>query len=221
MTNASVPTQQENAPQDESLSFDLFHPQPLMIVISGPSGVGKDAVLKSLQQRDMPLHFVVTMTSRLPRDGEVDGVDYFFVSREKFQALIQRDEFLEHANVYEDYKGIPKAQIREAFASHRDVILRVDVQGAQTLRGMFPDAVLIFLIPTNEKEWLERLRRRQSETADSLALRLETAKEELSHLSEFDYMVVNAHEHLEDTVDAIAAIIQAEHHRVAPRQVLI
>src|SRR5512142_17764 len=96
---------------DESLSFDLFHPQPLLIVISGPSGVGKDAVLKSLQTRDLPLHFVVTMTSRPPRDGEVDGVDYFFVTREQFEKLIRRNEFIEHAIVYNDYKGIPKSQI--------------------------------------------------------------------------------------------------------------
>src|SRR5512147_850326 len=118
----------------ETLSFDLFHPQPLLVVISGPSGVGKDAVLKSLQKRSLPLHFVVTMTSRPPRNGEVEGIDYFFVTQEKFKALIQQNEFLEYALVYDDYKGIPKSQIREAMASNRDVVLRVDVQGAQTLR---------------------------------------------------------------------------------------
>src|SRR5512147_137783 len=96
----------------ETLSFDLFHPQPLLVVISGPSGVGKDAVLKALQKRGLPLHFVVTMTSRPPRDGEVDGVDYFFVTREKFEELIRRNEFIEYALVYDDYKGIPKLQIR-------------------------------------------------------------------------------------------------------------
>jgi len=206
---------------DESLSFDLFHPQPLMVVISGPSGVGKDAVLKSLQKRGLPLHFVVTMTSRPPRNGEVDGVDYFFVSQEKFKALIQQNEFLEHALVYDDYKGIPKPQIREALASNRDVILRVDVQGAKTLRSLCPDAVLIFLIPTDEQEWFERLRNRKTETPESLALRLKTAKQELEHLSEFDYVVVNTQDQLEETVDAIVAIIRAEHHRVVPRKVTL
>lgn len=206
---------------DESLSFDLYHPEPLLVVISGPSGVGKDAVLKSLQQRDLSLHFVVTMTSRPPRNGEVDGVDYFFVSREKFEALIEADEFIEHALVYQDYKGIPKPQIRQALASHQDVILRVDVQGAQTLRRLCPDAVLIFLVPTNEQEWFERLRNRKTETAESLALRLNTAKQELEYLGEFDYVVVNAQDRLEETVDTIVAIIEAEHHRVVPRKVTL
>ncbi len=206
---------------EETLSFDLFHPQPLLVVISGPSGVGKDAVLKSLQKRDLLLHFVVTMTDRPRRDGEVDGVDYLFVTREKFEALIQQEEFIEYAVVYNDYKGIPKSQIRDALRSRRDVILRVDVQGAKTLRAICPDALLIFLIPTDEKEWFDRLRNRKTETPESLALRLKTAREELKHLSEFDYVVVNAQDRLEDTVDTIVAIINAEHHRVSPRKVTL
>lgn len=206
---------------DKSLSFDLYHPQPLLVVISGPSGVGKDAVLKSLQKRNLPLHFVVTMTSRSPRQGEVDEVDYFFVSRERFEALIEQDEFAEYANVYDDYKGIPKSQIRQAIESGLDVILRVDVQGAQTLRRLCPGAVLIFLIPSNEKEWFERLQNRKTETAESLALRLKTAKKELEYLPEFDYVVVNAHDQLEETVDTIVAILKAEHHRVIPRRVTL
>jgi guanylate kinase len=204
---------------DESLSFDLYHPQPLVVVISGPSGVGKDAVLRELKMRDLPLHFVVTMTSRAPRDGEEDGVDYFFVNRGKFEELIAQDEFLEYALVYNDLKGIPKPQIRDALASNKDVILRVDVQGAQTLRNLCPGAILIFLIPTNEKEWFDRLRNRRTETAESLALRLKTAATELEHLSDFDYVVVNTQDHLEATVDTIVAIIEAEHHRVHPRKV--
>lgn len=204
---------------DENLSFDLFHPQPLLIVISGPSGVGKDAVLKGMQSRSLPLHYVVTMTSRPPRNGEVDGEDYYFVTREKFEALIEQDEFLEHALVYNDYKGIPKQQIRDALASNRDVILRVDVQGAKTLRRLCPDVVLIFLIPSNQKEWLDRLRNRKSETAESLALRLKTAQEELQHLPDFDYVVVNRQDRLDDAVSTIISIIDAEHHRVVPRKV--
>lgn len=206
---------------DESLSFDLFHPEPLLVVISGPSGVGKDAVLKAMQSCALPLHFVVTMTSRLPREGEVDGVDYFFVSKEQFHALIEEDEFIEHAIVYGDYKGIPKTQIRQALDTQKDVILRVDVQGAMTLRQLCPGAVLIFLIPTHEKEWFERLRNRRTETPESLKLRLKTAKEELEYLSEFDYVVVNAQDELEETVNTILAIIKAEHHRVVPRKVTL
>jgi guanylate kinase len=206
---------------DESLSFDLFHPQPLMVVISGPSGVGKDAVIKSLKKRNLPLHFVVTMTSREPRNGEEEGVDYYFVDRKRFEELIEQDGFIEYAHVYQDYKGIPKTQIREAMESGQDVILRVDVQGAQTLRRLCPDAVLIFLIPSNQKEWYERLRNRKTETPESLALRLKTAEKELESLPEFDYVVVNADDHLKETVDTIAAIIEAEHHRVVPRKVTL
>lgn len=206
---------------EESLSFDLFHPQPLLVVISGPSGVGKDAVIRSLQKRNLPLHFVVTMTSRAPRDEEVDGVDYFFVSREKFEELVEQDAFLEHAVVYNDYKGIPKPQIREAMESKKDVILRVDVQGARTLRHLCPDAVLIFLIPTNEKEWIDRLDNRDTETKESLDLRKQTAYSELQQLPDFDYVVVNTQNCLEETVDAIVSIIRAEHHRVHPRKVTL
>jgi guanylate kinase len=212
---------QETQMADESLSFDLIHPQPLMVVISGPSGVGKDAVLKSLQKRNLRLHFVVTMTSRAPRNGEVHGEDYLFVSRQEFEALIEQDGFLEYATVYQDYKGIPKDQIRGALDSNHDVILRVDVQGAQTLRRLYPEAVLIFLIPTNEGEWLERLRNRKTETTESLDLRLKTASEELEHLPNFDYVVVNAHDRLEETVNTIVSIIDAEHHRVVPRKITI
>ncbi len=206
---------------EKTLSFDLYHPQPLMVVISGPSGVGKDAVLKSLQQRNLPLHFIVTMTSRDPREGEADGVDYYFVTRQRFEELITQDEFIEHALVYGDYKGIPKSQIRDAFGSQRDVILRVDVQGAHTLRNLYPNAVLIFLIPTNQKEWFDRLRNRKSESSESLMLRLKTAENELEYLSEFDYVVVNTQDHLEETVDTIVAIIKAEHHRVHPRKLTL
>jgi len=207
--------------ETESLSFDLYHPQPLLVIISGPSGVGKDAVVRAMQKRGQPIHFVVTMTSRLPRPGEQDGVDYFFTSREKFERMISENEFMEYALVYQDYKGIPKEQIRQAFASGKDVILRVDVQGAATLLRLCPDAVLIYLIPTNEGEWLERLRNRKTETAESLALRIQTARSELEHLGRFDYVVVNADDQLEEAADTIIAIIDAEHHRVHPRKAVI
>jgi len=206
---------------EENLSFDLYHPQPLMVVISGPSGVGKDAVVKALKARDLTFHFVVTMTSRAPRQGEVEGVDYFFSTRENFEQLIAQDEFLEYALVYEDYKGIPRSQIRQALATGTDVILRVDVQGADTLRRLCPEAVLIYLIPSNEAEWLERLRARKTETAESLSIRIQTARSELEHLSKFDYVVVNAHDRLDEAVNTIIAIIDAEHHRVEPRKVCL
>ena len=207
--------------ETESLSFDLYHPQPLLVVISGPSGVGKDAVVKAMQKRGQPFHFVVTMTSRKPRVGEVEGVDYLFTSRGEFERMISANEFMEYALVYQDYKGIPKAQIREAFESGQDVILRVDVQGAATLRRLSPEAVLIYLIPSSEREWLERLRNRKTETPETLALRIQTAHSEMEHLGRFDYVVVNADDRLEEAVNTIVAIIDAEHHRVHPRKAVI
>ena len=182
----------------ESISFDLYHPQPLLIVISGPSGVGKDAVVRTLQRREAALHFVVTATSRVKRENEVNGVDYIFVSEAEFEQMIKNDELLEYAVVYDQYKGIPKSQVRDALQSGKDVIMRIDVQGAATIRKLCPEAVLIFLIPSNQEEWIQRLIERQSETSDSMRLRVITARQELTRLSEFDYVVVNAQDCLDD-----------------------
>jgi guanylate kinase len=203
------------------LSFDLYHPQPVLVVISGPSGVGKDAVLQGLKQRGFPLHFVVTATTRPRREGECEGVDYFFVTLDRFKQMIQQDELIEYALVYQDYKGVPKAQIRTALDSGKDVVMRVDVQGAARIRSLLPEAILIFLLPPDEEEWLKRLRERKTETPETLKLRIETAKEELNRTSEYDYLVVNHNGRLDETVDTIASIIIAEHHRVNPRKVTL
>lgn len=202
----------------ESLTFDIFAPRPLVIVISGPSGVGKDAVLKSLKQRQLPFHFVVTATTRPPRPGEVEGVDYFFVSREEFEEMIQKDALIEYAQVYNDLKGVPRSQVEQALASGKDVILRLDVQGAAKVRSLFPNSsVLIFLIPANDEEWLLRLQQRNTETPETLRLRLDTARSELKRLREFDYIVVNAQNRLEEAVSTIVECIHAEHHRINDR----
>lgn len=206
---------------DEPLSFNVYHPEPLMIVISGPSGVGKDSVLQGLKKHNLPLHFVVTATTRSPRPEEQEGVDYFFVSLQEFERMIAADELLEYAVVYNQYKGVPKAQIRAAFESGQDVILRVDVQGAARLRSLYPQAVMIFLIPSSQEEWIDRLQKRNSETPENLVLRLSTARHELECLQSFDYIVLNAHERLDDAVNDIAAIIQAEHHRVNHRKICV
>lgn len=205
----------------DTITFDFTHPYPLLIVVSGPSGVGKDSAIQALKRRNLPLHVVVTSTDRKPRPNEVDGVDYCFVSTAQFKDMIAHDELIEYAVVYGDYKGIPKAQIREAFATGNDVIIRVDVQGAARLRQLFPQAVLIFLMPANMDEWIRRLEERQSETEELLRRRIETARGELQHLDDFDYMVVNADCMLETAVDKIVAIIDAEHHRVHPRKITV
>jgi guanylate kinase len=199
--------------------FNLHKPQPLLIVISGPSGVGKDSVLQALKSRNLPMHFVVTATTRERRPEETHGVDYFFYPKEEFARMIERDELIEYAIVYSDYKGIPKEQVRCALASGRDVIMRLDVQGAATVRKLAPEAVLIFLTTESEESLVGRLKKRRTETAENLSLRIATARQELKRAAEFDYAVVNADGRLNETVDTVVAIIQAEHHRVNPRKV--
>ncbi len=193
--------------------------QPLLIVLSGPSGVGKDTVLQRMKELQLPFHFVVTATSRPKREGEIEGVDYFFVSADEFITMIERDELLEHALVYDEHKGIPRQQVRDAFASGRDVIMRIDVQGAETIRQLYPDALLIFLSTQNEGELIARLKARRTESEEKLQLRIETALEELHKVELFDYYVVNADDQLDATVDAIQAIVASEHRRTNPRQV--
>ena len=193
--------------------------RPLLVVLSGPSGVGKDTVLQRMQERRLAFHFVVTATTRPPRAGEVHGRDYFFVSSDEFAAMIENDELLEYAIVYNDYKGIPKEQVRQALRSGKDVVMRIDVQGAASIRELSPDALLIFLTTQDEDELVSRLRERKTETPEGLKLRIATARQELKRINEFDYVVVNPDYQLDETVDTILAIIQAEHHRINPRKV--
>ena len=191
----------------------------LLIVISGPSGVGKDTMIQRMKERNLPFLFVVTAATRSPRPNEVNGVDYFFVSHDEFARMIEQDELLEYAIVYNDYKGIPKSQVRAALASGKDVVMRLDVQGAATMRKLYPGALLIFLTTQDEEEMLSRLRQRKTETPEGLALRIATARQELKRLHEFDYVIVNRECRLDETVDTVLAIILAEHHRVDPRKV--
>jgi guanylate kinase len=207
------------SPSSPDSEFNVHHPQPLLIVISGPSGAGKDTVMQRMQERGLPFHFVVTATTRPKRDNEIHGRDYFFVTKDEFARMIDEDELIEHAIVYGDYKGIPKQQVREALASGKDVVMRVDVQGAESVRRMAPEALLIFVTTESETELVHRLETRKTETADSLALRIATARKELKRVEAFDYVIVNRDFQLDITVDAIRSIIEAEHHRVDPRKV--
>jgi guanylate kinase len=195
--------------------------QPLLIVISGPSGVGKDSVLQRMKARGLPLHFVVTATTRPRRPEEVEGVDYHFVSHDEFAEMINNDELLEYAIVYNDYKGIPKEQVRQALASGKDVVMRVDVQGAGTIRDLCPEALLIFLSTRTEGQLVERLMARKTETKEGLKLRIATARQELKQVDLFDYYVINDEHRLEHAVDNILAITTAEHLRTHPRRVTL
>lgn len=201
--------------------FSIHKPQPLLIVISGPSGVGKDTVVQHMKERGLPFHFVVTANTRPKRENEVHGVDYFFVSKEEFAQMIEENELIEYAVVYGDYKGIPKQQVREALDSGQDVIMRLDVQGAETVRKLAPEALLIFLTTETEDELVNRLKARKTETPEELAIRIATARKELKRVESFDYVVLNHEDELDETVDTVSAIINAEHHRVQHRKVTL
>ncbi|MEJ5309728.1 MAG: guanylate kinase [Anaerolineae bacterium] len=202
---------------------DLYHRPhyPLLIVISGPSGVGKDSVVTQMRQRQSSFHFVITATSRPPRPDEVHGTDYFFVSETEFQEMIRQDELLEHAMVYGQYKGIPKQQVRDALNSGKDVIMRLDVQGAATVKRLAPEAILIFLAAASEEELYARLQRRQTESEEQLRYRMRVAREEMRRIGEFDYVVINRECGLDETVEQVLHIIDAEHCRVQQRHVTL
>ncbi len=192
----------------------LQQPRPVLVVISGPSGVGKDSTLDELKRLGTPFYFVVTATTRPQRTSEIDGVDYHFVSMAEFAEMINRNELLEYAIVYGDYKGIPKRHVRDALASGRDVIMRIDVQGAATIRKLVPQAITVFMTAQTEEELVMRLQRRRSEPPGQLEIRIATARQELKRVQEFDYVVVNREDRLEETVRQILAIITAEKCRV-------
>jgi guanylate kinase len=192
---------------------------PLLIVISGPSGAGKDSVMHSMQQRGLKFHFVTTATTRPRRASEVHGRDYWFVSRQEFDRMIEQDELMEYAMVYGDYKGVPKNEVRDALRSGKDVVMRLDVQGAETIRKLVPEALLIFITTNSEEELISRLRERSTESPEALAIRINTTRQELRRVDAFDYIIVNHDDQLDHTVDVVQAIIQAEHHRVRQRQV--
>jgi guanylate kinase len=202
------------------MTSDIFERKniPLLIVLSGTAGSGKDSVIRRMKEREIPFAFVVNVTSRPPRPGEVDGKDYRFVSEAEFREMIRKDELLEHALVYGQYKGIPKDQVREAFASGKDVILRIDIQGTETIRRQCPQAVTIFLTASSSEELKRRLLKRGADSSEQVELRVRTAFEEMKRIPEYEYVVVNADGRLDDTVDAVVSIIRAEHCRTIPRK---
>jgi guanylate kinase len=194
---------------------------PLFIVLSGLSGVGKDTVLEGLVKSKLPLAISVSATTRARRANEVDGVNYRFISKAEFQKLIDNGELLEWANVYGNLYGIPKEPVRKSLKKGKDVIVKIDVQGAATIRKICPQAVLIFLVTPYMEELEKRLKQRRTETAAELELRLKTAAEELQQIKMFDYVVVNRPGEIEKAVADIQAIIVAEKCRTTPREISI
>ena len=192
---------------------------PLFIVISGFSGVGKDATLDKMKKVGFPFHYVVTATTRPKRPGEKDGVDYQFLSEDKFRQMIKTNQFLEWAKVYGNYYGVPKREIEEALRQGQDTIVKVDVQGAATIKQILPDAVFIFLMAPSTEELANRLKQRHGLHSEDLDLRLSKAREEIESLPLFDYVVVSHTDDLDLTVIQINAIVTAEKCRLKPRVV--
>jgi guanylate kinase len=187
--------------------------RPLVIVISGLSGVGKDVVLKRMREEGYIFHRVVTVTTRRPRPGEQDGVDYTFVSEDEYQAMLQRGELLEHAVVYGEQYGVPEREIRQPLDGGQDAVLRIDVQGAATIKEKIPQAILIFLTASSMKELRRRLIGRGKDSREEMERRLDTAREEMRYLPLFDYVVVNRDGRLDEAVRQVMTIVTAEKRR--------
>ncbi|HWR69673.1 MAG TPA: guanylate kinase [Dehalococcoidia bacterium] len=191
----------------------------LLLILSGPSGAGKDALLNRMKELGVPFHYVVTSTTRPPRTGEKDGVEYTFVSESGFQEMLQRGDLVESAKVYGYWYGVPKHEVKQALDEGKDVVLKIDVQGAATIRNLLPGAVLVFLTLPSLEEYERRLRQRKTESDTDLKVRLGKVTEELRSMLIFDYVVVNRQDELDGAVDQIKAIVAAEKCRVNPRVV--
>jgi len=204
----------------ESQSFSL-PTKPLLVVLSGPSGAGKDALLTRMKELGSPLEYITTVTTRAQRAKERDNVDYHFISERKFQEMIENNELLEWANVYGNWYGVPKQPVKQALDRGQDIIVKVDTQGAATIKKILPEAVFIFLIPPSMEELIIRLKQRHTESPFDLALRIKTAEEEIKQLPLFDYIVVNKRDEIDQAVSEIKAIITAEKCRVSPRKIAL
>ncbi len=192
---------------------------PLLIVLSGPSGVGKDAVLARIQSSGYALEYIITVTTRRQRVKERDKVDYHFVSTEQFQKMIARNELLEWANVYGNLYGVPKQLVKQALDRGQDTIVKVDIQGATTIKKLLPQSVFIFLMPPSMEELISRLKQRHTESPFNLDLRIKTAEQEIKQLPLFDYVVTNRQDEIDLAVLDITSIITAEKCRVTPREI--
>ena len=193
--------------------------QGLLFVLSAPSGAGKDSVIHALKERGMDFYVVASVTTRAPRPGESDGNPYHFISEEQFKQLVEQDELLEYANVHGNWYGQPRKVIRDNLRIGRDVLLKIDVQGAATVRRKVPQAIFIFLVPSSLEELAQRLADRKTETEAERLRRLADAQEELAQKDWYDYVIVNRQGHLQEAVDQLQAIMLAEHARTSPRHI--
>ncbi|GHO67321.1 guanylate kinase [Ktedonobacter sp. SOSP1-52] len=214
-TGSTVPQ-----PSDKSHLY-TSHKRGLLFVLSAPSGTGKDTVIQALKAQGMDFHVVASVTTRAPRAGESEGNPYHFVNQDTFDQLVANDELLEYANVHGNWYGQPKQQIRDHLSQGRDVLLKIDVQGAATIRHKLSEAIFLFLVPGSFEELAYRLTRRQTETEDERQRRLLDAQTELAQRDHYDYVVENRQGYLDKAVEQVRAIILAEHCRTQPRYVTL
>ncbi|MGB2815394.1 MAG: guanylate kinase [Dehalococcoidales bacterium] len=191
----------------------------LLIILSGPSGVGKDALLNRMKELKYPVEYITTLTTRSRRAGERNHIDYHFIVPEKFQDMIKQGELLEYANVYGNWYGVPKQAVKQALSNGQDTIVKVDIQGAASIKKMVPRAVFIFLMPPSIEELGVRLKKRHTEASFNLNVRIQTAAEEIKQLSLFDYVVYSRRDEINRAAADIIAIITAEKCRVNPREI--
>jgi len=196
---------------------------PLLVIISGPSGVGKDTIIEALQRRGhIPeYHYVVTCTTRARRPAEVDDVSYRFVSVPEFTTLLEAGELLEANEVHSNWYGTPKSGVRDAIARGQHAILKIDVQGAEVVKRLVPEALLIFVVPPSLDTLVEHLKARRTESAEQLEIRQRNAAMELARKDDYDFVVVNEEGRVDVTAERIEEIITAEEHRGSRRRILV
>lgn len=195
--------------------------QGLLFVLSAPSGTGKDTIINALKEQGLDFYQVASVTTRSPRPSESDGNPYHFISKDEFERMVANDELLEYANVHGNWYGQPRQPIRENLLAGRDVLLKIDVQGAETIRSKVPEAIFIFLVPESLDELASRLDNRKTETEAERQRRLADARAEIAHQSKYDYVIVNHRGRQQEAVDALRAIMIAEHCRVHPRNLKV
>jgi len=201
---------QHTVPQQEHIPGGK---QGLLFVLSAPSGTGKDSVIKTLREQGVDFHVVSSVTTRAPRPGESDGNPYFFISQSAFDEMVANDELLEYANVHGNWYGQPLEQVRLHLRQGQDVLLKIDVQGAATVREKVPGAIFIFLVPGSVEDLVERLTNRDTETKEERQRRLEDARFELAQQQYYDYVIANRQGKLQEAADSLLAIMRAEHCR--------
>ena len=229
----STPTSHTNYPDHDARLDSLFAEgdtlidrirsasTPRIFIISGPSGVGKDSVIEQLRETFPSAQYVVTATTRPMRPGEIDGVHYVFLTKDEFLSRIEQNDFIENATVYENHYGVPRSPIVEGLKQGRDVIIKVDVKGAATLRRLIQNTISIFLAPESMEALLTRLRDRKTDDPEVLMKRFKTASAELSEVKHFDYVVFNEAGKLDDAVECICEIVHVERSRVSRPEITL